>query len=283
MNKLTKSDINRLHGIVNKTTDSTCMATNAIKSLHEDFGIGKRISKTHVKFDSNDKIKIINNIKNRFNLDLRVALEGDRTAFSNKSGNEKLATESPKEKNIEVRSLTGIVKINGIESHLFDPTISIVMNSEQLKSVEHTSIIIVENYVAFKKLSPSILPKHHDFADPLIAYRGDNTRSPIDGAIERLNTDTYSWMDYDPQGFNLAIAKREITKGTLLPSNPDILFSKNYGKKDVFNKQLRFVDGLKDKNIEWVNDHISIMTNKLMVLTQEGIIHSQQPLKLKNW
>ncbi|WP_274035978.1 hypothetical protein, partial [Vibrio parahaemolyticus] len=78
------------------------------------------MSKTHVKFNSNDKIKIINNIKSRFNLDLRIALEGDRTTFSNKSGNEKLATESPKEKNIEVRSLTGIVKINGIESHLFD-------------------------------------------------------------------------------------------------------------------------------------------------------------------
>lgn len=283
MNNISRADLKRLHRIVNSSDSPTSANTGVVKSLYADYGIGIKVSKCYIRFDALDKPRIKNLILKIFDIDLTKELTGDRISYAAKAGQEKLATIAPKALNVELRSLSGELLLNGKTISLLSPSSSLVADLNEIESIDHGVVIIVENYTAFKRLTRNILPKSDEFNDPLIAYRGDGERASIDNLIKRLGTKTYSWMDFDPQGFNLALAKKEFTAGTLLPSNPSDLFKKNYGKSESFNKQIRFVEKLRNSDIEWVGSAIELMCNNSKVLTQEGTILEQQELKLASF
>nr|WP_229649438.1 hypothetical protein [Vibrio splendidus]MCC4880722.1 hypothetical protein [Vibrio splendidus] len=280
MNKISRSELKRLHRIVNGSGVIRLLNTGTVKTIHEDYGIGSLVAQCHISFNALDKIEIRRLIKNTFNIDLNDPISGNRISYSAKAGQEKLATIAPKSKNIELRSLYGSVRVNGKECTLLNETSSIVVSMDDVATIEHDIIIIVENYEAFRNLTSAILPKTSEFKDPLVAYRGDGQRAAVDSIIKEIGIKAYSWMDYDPQGFNLALAKKEITAGTLIPSNPRAMFSLNYGKSESFNKQIPFIEGLRSRKIDWVNAELDLICEKTKVLTQEGCIHANHELKV---
>ncbi|WP_425263060.1 DUF7281 domain-containing protein [Vibrio owensii] len=282
MNTITNADLNRLKLLTSGKT-RTFKDSGVINSLHSDFGIGTR-ARDKVTFKATDRSKVVRLVKRKFNIDLvNDELDVNRIEASKMAGNEKLATIAPKKNNIEVRSLSRHIMINGHICTMPTAEASMILDKNKIKSLSHPVALIIENYEAFKSLSIELLPIDIDFSNAILIYRGDKNIANADDILKTLGTPTYSWMDYDPHGFNLALAQKEFTLGTLTPQEPEEMYRLGYGKRSTYDDHIRFHQGLRVKAYPWVNSALDVMNKHLETITQEAIIHAGQRLKIQKW
>ena len=110
------------------------------------------------------------------------------------------------------------------------------------KSIDHQSILVVENYEIFNRIYDVSLSVPAKFGSPLVIYRGDMHESRADNVLALLNAvdlPVLSMPDCDPAGIAIARSLPRLV-GLVLPP-PDVLetllSSPKTARKDLYTSQ----------------------------------------------
>ncbi len=239
------------------------MLSGVFEIFHRDFSVGIT-SGEKLQLTSRDIRQIRKVIKEQSGFDLLTdPIPNSRTDIAQFFPNEKLSSRPVKDKVIKVY---GILSTN-INNKTYDleEGMNIEIALSHLKSIEHSQVVIVENYEAFSKFR---LVKTDMEPNPLIVYRGDKDCSVISKEIALTFPDIelVAWFDTDPKGISLAFASG--ADYMLVPDlSKEVL--KQHGRSDLFSNQYQNwerVSVLIPSNLEL------LMSNVEKGITQESIM-----------
>ncbi len=263
---ITCSDLNRLKQLFSpaKVKEGANVALSGVFEIfHRDFSVGIVRGKK-LQLTSRDIRQIRKVIKEQSGFDLLTdPIPNSRTDMAQFFPNEKLSSRPVKDKVIKVY---GILSTN-INNKTYDleEGMNIEIALSHLKSIEHSQVVIVENYEAFSKFR---LVKTDMEPNPLIVYRGDKDCSVISKEIALTfpNTELVAWFDTDPKGISLAFASG--ADYMLVPDlSKEVL--KQHGRSDLFSNQYqnwKLVSALIPSNLKL------LMVNVEKGITQESIM-----------
>jgi len=146
--------------------------------FHEEYAIGLTQG-TKLKLRKQDRAKLQEMIRLETGINLQHSTIAD---FSNMHREqalehgtyEKLAGKSVKDQRLGFKALAGApLKINQ-QQYLLPANGHMDMCLDQLKSIEHNCILIIENYRCFDQLQQIKLKLPTQYNQPLVVYRGDN-------------------------------------------------------------------------------------------------------------
>ncbi|MUK77993.1 hypothetical protein GNP84_13985 [Aliivibrio fischeri] len=266
IDNITSSDLNRLKQLFSpaKVKDGTNVVLSGVfDTFHHDFSVGVT-SGEKLQLTSRDIRQIRKVIKEQSGFDLLTdPIPNSRTEMAQFFPNEKLSSRPVKDKVIKIY---GILSTN-INNKTYDleEGMNIEIALSQLKSIEHSQVVIVENYEAFSKFR---LVKTDMEPNPLIVYRGDKDCSVISKEIALAFPDIelVAWFDTDPKGISLAL-----TSGADYMLVPDLSKEvlKQHGRSDLFSNQYKNWDRV---SVLIPSNLKLLMANVEKGITQESII-----------
>nr|WP_155672406.1 hypothetical protein [Aliivibrio fischeri] len=247
-----------------KVKDGTNVVLSGVfDTFHHDFSVGVT-SGEKLQLTSRDIRQIRKVIKEQSGFDLLTdPIPNSRTEMAQFFPNEKLSSRPVKDKVIKIY---GILSTN-INNKTYDleEGMNIEIALSQLKSIEHSQVVIVENYEAFSKFR---LVKTDMEPNPLIVYRGDKDCSVISKEIALAFPDIelVAWFDTDPKGISLAL-----TSGADYMLVPDLSKEvlKQHGRSDLFSNQYKNWDRV---SVLIPSNLKLLMANVEKGITQESII-----------
>jgi len=158
------------------------------------------------------------------------------------------------------------------------------MSLEQIESVEHNSVLIVENYRCFDCLHLIKLRLPEKYSQPLVLYRGDEyySQSTLKLFLERTHLPVIAMMDIDPEGLVIACSFKNVI-GLVCASLPEFeTLLENKGNAMLYAKQLPSSQLALNKNDEpvikslwallrkyqkaWVQEHDLIADHELVLM-----------------
>lgn len=269
---ITGSDLNRLKQLFSPATvnkGSSVVLSGVFDTFHSDFNVGSVRGK-NLQLAPRDIRKIRKVIKEQSGFDLLTDLiPNSRTGMAQFFPNEKLSSRPVKDKVIKVYGVLS-TNING-KSYDLQEGMNIEVALSRLTSIEHSQVVIVENYEAFSKFR---LVQTDIGPNPLIVYRGDKDTGVISKEIALVFPDIelIAWFDTDPKGISLAFSSG--ADYMLLP-NLSIDTLTELGRSDLFADQYQNwprVSKLIPPEIEFLMSKVekgitqeSIMANKIAV------------------
>lgn len=263
---ITGSDLNRLKQLFTpaKVKDGTNVVLSGVfDTFHRDFNVGIARGE-NLQLTPSDIRQIRKVIKEQSGFDLLTdPIPNSRTEMAQFFPNEKLSSRSVKGKVIKIYGPLS-TNINGRKYDL-EEGMNIEIALSHLKSIEHSQVVIVENYEAFSKFR---LVKTDMEPNPLIVYRGDKDCSVISKEIALTFPDIelVAWFDTDPKGISLAFASG--ADYILVPDlSKEVL--KQHGRSDLFSNQYQNwerVSVLIPSNLKL------LMSNVEKGITQESIM-----------
>lgn len=178
---------------------------------------------------------------------------------------EKYGGRGPRDKRVLVRGIHGTVRINGVTSAAIASS-CLELHVNDISSVQHDCLVFVENFeavIGFEK----VRLEHFPFLDPLLVYRGDAI-NPTNGSklfAAKATTPVVAFVDFDPQGLNIASSLPNVT-GLVLPTEIGEI-----GRTDLFINQLHLL-GQAEKYPPGWRSAIEAMRTSRLCLTQEYMI-----------
>ncbi|WP_159738932.1 DUF7281 domain-containing protein [Vibrio atypicus] len=271
---LTGSDLNRLKQLFSpaKVNKGANVALSGVfDTFHRDFSVGIARGE-NLQLTPRDIRQIRKVIKEQSGFDLLTdPIPNSRTEMAQFFPNEKLSLRPVKDKIIKIYGILS-TNING-KSYDLEEGMNIEIALSHLKSIEHSQVVIVENYEAFSKfrLVPADLGPN-----PLIVYRGDKDTGVISKEIALAFPDIelIAWFDTDPQGIALALSSGAVYM--LLP-HLSIDTLKELGRPELFADQYQNwnrVSKLIPPELEFV------MSKLEKGITQESIVANRIAMKL---
>lgn len=263
---ITGSDLNRLKKIFTpaKVKEGANVTLNGVfDTFHRDFNVGS-VRGENLQLTPSDIRQIRKVIKEQSGFDLLTdSIPNSRTDMAKFFPNEKLSSGPVKGKVIKIY---GILSTNiNDKTYDLEEGMNIEIALSHLKSIEHSQVVIVENYEAFSKFR---LVKTDMEPNPLIVYRGDKDCSVISKEIALTFPDIelVAWFDTDPKGISLAFAS-----GADYMLVPDLSKEalKQHGRSDLFSNQYQNwerVSALIPSNLKL------LMANVEKGITQESIM-----------
>ncbi|MEZ8851797.1 hypothetical protein AB6E22_11990 [Vibrio cyclitrophicus] len=271
---ITGSDLNRLKQLFSpaKVNEGASVALSGVfDTFHRDFSVGSARGE-HLQLTPRDIRQIRKVIKEQSGFDLLTdPIPNSRTDMAQFFPNEKLSSSPVKDKVIKVYGILS-TNING-KSYDLQEGMNIEVALSHLTSIEHSQVVIVENYEAFSKFR---LVQTDIGPNPLIVYRGDKDTGVISKEIALAFPDVelIAWFDTDPKGISLALSSGATYM--LLPNlSTDTL--KEHGRSDLFADQYQNwdrVSKLIPPKLE------SIMSELEKGITQESIMANQIAVRL---
>ncbi len=156
------------------------------------------------------------------------------------ANDEKLAGKKVKQQRLAIKTLEGQpLMINHLQYSL-PAEGHIDMGLKQIGSVEHSCVLIVENYRCFDclQLIRICLPEIHN--QPLVAYRGDEyyNQQTLRLFLEKTGLPVIAMMDIDPEGLLIACSFEQVI-GLMCVNLPEFeTLLENKGNAMLYTKQL---------------------------------------------
>ena len=271
---ITSRDLTRLKNIATPAKiqhGASVVLSGVFKIFHQDYGIG-RTSTGKLQLTPQDIRQIRKLIKEPSGFDIFTdPIPSSRTEMAKYFQNEKLCSNPVKGKMVKVYGLLS-TNINGKKYDLEDGMhIEIPLNN--LMTIDHNQIVIVENYEAFSKFR--IIQSDLD-SNPLVIYRGDKEGGVISKeiALNFPNVELVAWFDTDPSGISFALAS--VASKMLVPDLSNEELSRR-GRSKLFNDQYQLWERASDK----IPPELKLAMSKAgKGITQESIIGNSIPLVL---
>lgn len=183
---------------------------NTWRKVHDDYNIGLRqANKLQLRPQDKQELRML--VEKMTGIDLQHTCPGDfevmeREQILTLANDEKLAGQAVKKNRLAIKSLPDSpLKLNGqifrlpVNSHCD-------LALDNIASVEHGSIWIIENYRCFDCLDFIKLHALAAQTEPLVVFRGDNVYQArtVLGLIEKLQLPVWVMGDLDPKGLSIA-------------------------------------------------------------------------------
>jgi len=233
------------------------VAEKAIKAKHElvplnkswqffyaEYAIGLPQG-TKLKLTEQDRAKLQEMIR----LETRINLQHSTIAdFSNMyreqaldhGTNEKLAGKKVKDQRLAFKTLAGQHLNINQQQYLLPVNGHMDMCLEQLESIEHNCILIIENYRCFDQLQQVKLKLPTEYNQPLVVYRGDNYYK--ENALRQLLAATtlpvIAMLDIDLKSLLIASSFPRVIGLMCVNLAEFEVFLQEKGNPDLYAKQL---------------------------------------------
>lgn len=268
---LSKTDLKRLLALKKTPLGARVSHSGIMKTLFDEFSIGVKKGR-ELHLDRGDIKKIREICQKQLGFDIfKEVMPESRVETAKLIPNEKLATKSVKADFISVYSTDGSLFINK-ESFPVPSGGFITIPFESIESVEHDSILLVENFEAFIGVGDSLV----DAGGAMIVYRGDNSGKVLsdDFKVKFPDKQLAGWFDYDPAGISLA--KSCGCDAVFIPDVDEGTFNL-YGRKTLYENQERYIDGIEG----FLSEEALLPLRRAQAgFTQEAMIAHKTKLKL---
>lgn len=254
-----------------------------------------RNAKTKYQFVLNDteQLRLKALVYEVFGLDIYQddyqARVNDRVQNSQLEQDEKHGTNATSDV-ILVNNPTGNIQLNN-EIIRLAKTIDcagLEIRHNMVDSIEHTAIVICENYAPMYYLAA--FSNNDDLKDALIIYRGDHQSGKKAEEVSkfinhwRSKLPIYYLGDFDPAGFNIALHSFAV-EGCFLPElaalaqySPAKL--KDLGSSEKYDNQDKQTPIRCSMNNQPLHAHINFMNQTRLGFQQEALISADIPLQL---
>ena len=256
--------------------------------LTQEYAIGLTQG-TKLKLTERDRIKLQEIVKLETGINLQQTSVAEFSNMPREQAlkvaiDEKLAGKSVKQQRLAIKVFTGqSLRINQQQFRL-PAEGHMDMSLEQIESVEHNSVLIVENYRCFDCLHLIKLRLPEKYSQPLVLYRGDKyySQSTLKLLLERTHLPVIAMMDIDPEGLVIACSFKNVI-GLVCASLPELeTLLENKGNAMLYAKQLPSSQQALNKNDEpvikslwallrkyqkaWVQEHDLIADHELVLM-----------------
>lgn len=215
-------------------------------AIHHEYNIGlTQAKKLHLtSADKQELRELVNKITG---IDLQQVGMGEFTAMQREQVlthaiDEKLAGQSVKKSRLAMKPVPGrILKLNGEHYRLPDHSHCDIA-LDNITSIEHQSIWVVENYRCFDQLSAIKLDELAASTEPLVVFRGDQVyqAGTVLNLIENYPLPVWVMGDLDPKGLSIAQSFPSFA-GLIVPDMAQLeCYFKDSGKANhkLYEKQL---------------------------------------------
>jgi len=178
--------------------------------IHQEYGIGLTQG-TKLKLDQRDRAKLLDIIQLETGINLQKTSVAELAKLSreqvlNVALDEKLAGKKVKQQRLAIKVLAGqSLRINQQQYHI-PAEGHLDMSLEQIETVEHNCILIVENYRCFDYIQQIKISLPEQYRQPLVIYRGDEyySQQTLRLFLEKTTLPIIAMMDIDPEGLLIA-------------------------------------------------------------------------------
>ncbi|OQW66719.1 DUF7281 domain-containing protein [Methylomonas sp. 11b] len=216
------------------------------QAIHREYNIGlTQAKKLHLtSADKQELRELVNKITG---IDLQQVGMGEFSTMQREQVltlaiDEKLAGQSVKKSRLAMKPVPGrMLKLNGEHYRLPDHSHCDIA-LDNITSIEHQSIWVVENYRCFDQLSAMKLDELAASTEPLVVFRGDQVyqAGTVLSLIEKYPLPVWVMGDMDPKGLSIAQSFPNFA-GLIGPGLAALEFYfKNSGKANhkIYEKQL---------------------------------------------
>lgn len=216
------------------------------QAIHHEYNIGlTQAKKLHLtSADKQELRELVNKITG---IDLQQVGMGEFSTMQREQVltlaiDEKLAGQSVKKSRLAIKPLPGrMLTLNGEAYRLPDHSHCDIA-LDNITSVEHQSIWVVENYRCFDQLSAMNLDELASSTEPLVVFRGDQVyqAGTVLSLIEKYPLPVWVMGDLDPKGLSIAQSFPSFA-GLIAPDMAQLEFYfKDSGKANhkLYEKQL---------------------------------------------
>jgi len=228
---------------INERKERVSLKTKSWRLLHEEYNIGLAQG-YDLKLSVQDRAELQKIIRLETGLNFQEITVADLSAMNREEAlvhvyDEKLAGKKVKAQRLAFKVLAGQrLHINQQQYDLPDYC-HIDMCLDQLHSIEHSCIIIVENYRCFDQLQKIKLNLPSDYENPLVIYRGDNKYSEqtLRQLLEIARLPVIAMFDIDLKSLQMACSFPYVV-GLICVSLPELDRLLEKGNAELYAKQL---------------------------------------------
>lgn len=217
---------------------------NSWQLLHQEYGIGLTQG-TKLKLAESDRAELLEIIKLETGVNLQQISVAEFSNMSREQAlrvatDEKLAGKNVKHQRLAIKVLAGQFLSINQQQYNIPAEGHMDMNLDQIESVEHNCILIVENYRCFDLLQQITLSLPEKYAQPLVVYRGDDyySQHTLRLFLDRTALPVIAMMDIDPDGLLIACSFENVI-GLMCVSLSELeALLENKGNAMLYAKQL---------------------------------------------
>jgi len=261
--------------------------TASARALHLEYGFGE-IDSAYLHFSYDQRLSLIKELQSQLALDVLTQEYLPRSRQDNaiSKRNEKDNSYAVCRDFVLINSL-GSLQLNG-QVYPANPftSLGLYVKAEEIKSIGHKQIVLVENLEIMANLPALILPE--ELENPLWLYRGDIQEKQQTGSayafFKRFDNDKHQlicFSDLDPAGIQIALTCHAAY--WLTPEDSSVIkFSgakdaeQEWYKQDATVKYLNRYNNLPDK----CQRAFALMLHNRKTLKQEHMLAHQIPLGL---
>ncbi|NOQ65161.1 MAG: hypothetical protein GQ582_11680 [Methyloprofundus sp.] len=224
--------------------------------VYEEYAIGLAQG-TQLKLSAADRAELQALIKLEQGIDLGQTSIDELHAMPREQAlnvaiDEKLAGKAVKYQRIAIKSLAKLpLKLNQ-QAYQLPASGHIDISLEQIESVEHRCILMIENYRCFDQLQRIKLELPEQYKQPLVLYRGDDyySQKTVKLFLQQVNLPVITMMDIDPAGLVMASSYAN-TIGMMCIDLVELeRLVKAKGNADLYAKQLPVYQQALNKSTE---------------------------------
>ncbi|MCK5354944.1 MAG: hypothetical protein KAJ63_07475 [Methyloprofundus sp.] len=241
--KLNKTLLRVAENAIKGKQDSVAL-NKSWQLLHQEYGIGLTQG-TKLKLDQRDRAKLLDIIQLETGINLQ---QTSVTEFANLTReqalkvalDEKMAGQKVKQQRLAIKVLAGqSLRINQqhyrlpVEGHMD-------MSLEQIETIEHNCLLIVENYRCFDHIQQIKISLPEKYQQPFVVYRGDEyySQQTLRLLLQKTALPVIAMMDIDPEGLLIACSfERVLGLMCVRLSELDSLLEEK-GNAQLYAKQL---------------------------------------------
>ncbi|MFT7053894.1 MAG: hypothetical protein ACJAU1_001452 [Psychromonas sp.] len=261
--------------------------TTLARALHLEYGFGE-INRESLHFSYDQRLSLIQELRNQSGLDVLSQEYQPRSRQEN-------AINKRNEKDNSYAVCRDFVLINSLGSLQLNEqvypansltSLGLYVKGDEIKSIQHKQIVLVENLEIMANLPALILPE--ELENPLWLYRGDIQEKQQTGSayafFKRFDNDQHQlicFSDLDPAGIQIALTCH--AKYWLTPNDSSVIkFSgskdaeQEWYKQDAMVKYLNSYNNLPDK----CHRAFALMLDNRKTLKQEHMLAHQISLGL---
>jgi len=228
---------------INEKKERVSLKTKSWQIFHEEYEIGLAQG-YDLKLTAQDRARLQEIIQLENGINLQETSISDFSGMHREealehTSDEKLAGKKVKAQRLAFKVLAGQRLYINQQQYYLPEYCHIDMCLEQLKSIEHNCIIIVENYRCFDQLQKIKLNLPSEYANPLVIYRGDNVYSEqtLRQLLETVRLPVITMFDIDLQSLLMACSFPYVI-GLMCVSLPELDGLLQKGNAELYAKQL---------------------------------------------
>lgn len=240
---LSQTQLRVAEAAIKERKERVSLKTKSWQFLHAEYDIGLAQG-YDLKLGAQDRVRLVEIIQLETGINLQETSLADFSSMHREealdgANDEKLAGKKVKAQRLAFKVLTGKQLHINQQQYSLPEEGHIDMCLEQLKSIEHSCIIVVENYRCFDQLQKIKLNLPSQYANPLVIYRGDNEYSEktLRELLKEIRLPVIAMFDIDLKSLQMASSFPNVI-GLMCVSLPELDGLLQKGNAELYAKQL---------------------------------------------